>query len=273
MPAPTTFDHQARDYSPQLAYWMARAAALAYQDEARIDAEARAWGFDQVRHHRTRFTPPFPLEDTQAYTMAGDHMIVVAFRGTEPVQLKDWLSDVTTPPWPGPAGTGYVHYGFAEALQSVFPEIAKGITELRDRGQTVFLSGHSLGGALAMLTGARLHLEDPRLRADGVYTYGQPRTCDRMLAKAYNTAFAKRMYRFVNNNDIVPQLPPEPVFHHVDALRYIDADGRLREAMPMLQSLGDRAKGLTADLFAPASDGVRDHSIVRYVGALEKNLP
>ncbi|MFI5999376.1 hypothetical protein ACIA98_03015 [Streptomyces sp. NPDC051366] len=63
MPAPKVFDHQARDYSPQLAYWMARAAALAYQDEPRIEAEARAWGFDQVRHHHTRFTPPFPLED------------------------------------------------------------------------------------------------------------------------------------------------------------------------------------------------------------------
>lgn len=124
-----------------------------------------------------------------------------------------------------------------------------------------------------MLTGARLHLEAPKLRADGVYTYGQPRTCDRTLAKAYNTAISKRMHRFVNNNDIVPQLPPEPAFHHVDTARYIDADGRLRESMPLLAALGDRAKGMTADLFAPASDGVRDHSMQRYIGALEKNVP
>ncbi|MFF4105046.1 lipase family protein [Streptomyces sp. NPDC001903] len=234
---------------------------------------ARAGGFGRVRHHRTRFTPPFPLEDTQAFTMASDRMVVVAFRGTEPAQPKDWLSDATTPPWPGPAATGYVHYGFAQALQSVFPEVAQGIAELRDSGQAVFICGHGLGGAPAMPTGARLHLEAPRLRADGVYTYGRPRTCDRMPAKAYDTAFGKRMHRFVNNNDIVPQLPPEPAFHHVDTLRHIDADGRLRASMPPAAALADRAKGFTADLLAPAGDGVKDHSMQRYIGALEKNLP
>ncbi|WP_030296276.1 hypothetical protein [Streptomyces katrae] len=71
-----------------------------------------------------------------------------------------------------------------------------------------------------------------------------------------------------------PQLPPEPVLHHVDALRRIDADGRLREAMVMLQSPGDRAKGMTADLFAPAGDGAEDRSILRSVArGGEKNIP
>lgn len=84
------------------------------------------------------------------------------------------------------------------------------LAEFRTDGQTVWFTGHSLGGALAMLAGARMYLEEPRLRADGVYTYGQPRTCDRMLATAYNTGFKQRMYRFVNNNDVVPQLPRSP---------------------------------------------------------------
>ncbi|KOU48419.1 lipase family protein [Streptomyces sp. WM6378] len=207
-------------------------------------------GVGRVRHHHTRFTPPFPLQDTQAYTIASDRMIVTAFRGTEPAQIKDWLSDATTPPWPGPVQTGYVHYGFAQALESVFPAVEKRIAEFRDNDQRVFLTGHSLGGALAMLAGARLHLEEPRLRADGIYTFGQPRTCDRLLAK----------------------LPPEPAFHHVDALRYIAADGKMHEQVPLLGSLPDRAKGLTADVLGPATDAVRDHSILRYIAALEKNL-
>ncbi|WP_443062727.1 lipase family protein [Streptomyces sp. NBC_00390] len=274
MPAPTTFDHKVREYSLPFAYWMVRAAELAYQDEARIEEQAREWGFDRVRHHCTRFTPPFPLEDTQAYTMAGRDMIVTGFRGTEPVQIKDWLSDATTPPWPGPSKVGYVHYGFAQALESVFPGVEKTIAEFRDNSQSVFFTGHSLGGALAMLAGARLFMEDPRLRADGIYTFGQPRTCDRLLAAAHNKAFTKRMHRFVNNNDIVPHLPTEPAFHHhVDTLRYIDSDGRLRESMPLIGGLADRAKGLTGDVFAPAGDGIRDHFIHEYVAALEKNQP
>ncbi|MFD5752752.1 lipase family protein [Streptomyces sp. NPDC127033] len=273
MTAPVVIDQRSTAYSPERAYWLALASELAYQDEAAIERQARAWGFDQVRHHETRFTPPFPLQDTQAYTMAGDDMIVTAFRGTEPQQIKDWLTDATTPPWPGPGGTGYVHHGFAEALESIFPEVRAALGELRGNNQSVWFTGHSLGGALAMLAGARMHLEDPKLTADGVYTYGQPRTCDRILATAYNKGFGRRMYRFVNNNDIVPQLPPEPVFAHVDALRHIDSHGKIRESMTLMGGLADRAAGLTADALAPATDGIRDHAMRSYLSALEKNLP
>ncbi|WP_308312599.1 lipase family protein [Streptomyces sp. ISL-11] len=265
-------DHRATGYSPAHAYWLARAADLAYKDESTIAAEVGRWGFGRVRHHRTTFRPPFPLEDTQAYTMAGDHMIITAFRGTEPAQIRDWLSDATTPPWPGPANKGFVHYGFGEALESVFPEVKKTLAEFRDNGQTVWFTGHSLGGALAMLAGARLYFEDPNLLADGVYTFGQPRTCDLTLAGACDKAFTRRTYRFVNNNDIVAQLPPEPVYHHVQTLRYIDSGGKVHDSMPLLGGLADRAKGLTADAFAPASDAVRDHSMKKYLAALEKNL-
>ncbi|MCC3775476.1 lipase family protein [Streptomyces sp. UNOB3_S3] len=272
MPVPSTVDHRTRSYSLAHAYWLARASDLSYKDEATIEELARQWGFDRVRHHRTRFTPPFPLEDTQAFTMASDQMIITAFRGTEPAQIRDWLSDAATPPWPGPAKTGYVHYGFAQALDSVFPSVRKAVEEFRSNGQSLWFTGHSLGGALAMLSGARLYLEDPRLLADGVVTFGQPRTCDHLLAAACNKGFKQRLYRFVNNNDIVPQLPPEPAFTHVDTVRYIDSGGKIHESTSFLGGLADRAKGLTADAFAPASDGVRDHFMRNYLAALEQNL-
>ncbi|MDC7336312.1 lipase family protein [Streptomyces lydicus] len=265
-----TIDQKAIAYSVRHALCMARAAELAYKDEKAVEAAARDWGFDRVRHHHTEFRPPFPLEDTQAYTLGGRHMIIVAFRGTEPAKMIDWLSDATTPPWPGPGGKGYVHYGFGEALQSIWPQVRAAVDEFRDNNQTVWFTGHSLGGALAMLAGARLHFEEPHVTATGVYTFGQPRTCDRLLSQAFNSAFSDRMYRFVNNNDIVPQLPPEP-FHHVSALRYIDAKGTIHNTMPLLTGLADRAKGFTADLLAPASDGVRDHFMHAYIDALEKN--
>ncbi|MFD5567626.1 lipase family protein [Streptomyces cadmiisoli] len=272
MAAPAAIDHRAAGYSLAHAYSLAQASALAYKDEAAIERQARAWGFDRVRHHETRFTPPFPLQDTQAYTMASDHMVVTAFRGTEPIQIKDWLTDGNTPPRRGPAGTGYVHHGFAEALESIYPDVKDTLAEFRTDGQSVWFTGHSLGGALAMLAGAHLYLEEPRLAADGVYTFGQPRTCDGKLAAAYNKGFDKRMYRFVNNNDIVPLLPPEPAYTHVDSLRYIDSRGRVHESMPVIGAFADRVKGMTADVLAPASDGVRDHFMDSYLTALKKNL-
>lgn len=153
------------------------------------------------------------------------------------------------------------------------PSVLAAVEELRDAEQTVWFTGHSPGGALAMLAAAWLHFEDPRLTAQGVYTFGQPRTCDRALAKAYDEALSGRTFRVVNNNDVVAQVPPEPVFHHVASLRYIDSSGRVRESMPVVSNLLDRGKGLTTAAFSPSGDGMRDHFIKAYVTALEKNLP
>ncbi|WP_328916740.1 MULTISPECIES: lipase family protein [unclassified Streptomyces] len=265
-------DHSTTRYSLPHAYWMARAAQLATLDSDGIEAQAAAWGFDKVRYFESTHEMPFPIEDTQAYVMADDRMIVTGFRGTEVAKIRDWLTDVDTPPVPGPANKGFVHYGFHQALQSVYPRIRDTIQEFRTDGQSIWFTGHSLGGALAMLAGARFYFEQPRLLPDGVYTFGQPRTCERLLAGAHNTAFRNRFYRFVNNNDIVPQLPPEPVYTHVSALRYFDANGSLHESMPLIAGLQDRAKGLGADLFAPETVGVKDHHLPNYLAALEKNL-
>ncbi|MBW4717243.1 lipase family protein [Saccharothrix obliqua] len=268
-----TIDHTSTGYSTRQAYWMAEAAKLAYRTPEEIERTAREWGFDRVRHHETVFTPPFPLEDTQAYTAASDRMILVGFRGTEPRKIQDWLSDGSTPPWPGPANKGYVHHGFAQALRSIYPEVRDAVVELRDNDQTIWFTGHSLGGALAFLAALHLYFEDPRLLADGVYTYGQPRVCDRSLVEAHDEAFADRTHRFVNNNDVVPLVPPAPVFKHAPTLHHIDAEGRLRDQQPsFVGGLADRAKGLGADPFAATSAGVRDHSMDRYLEALRANV-
>ncbi|MFD9903244.1 lipase family protein [Streptomyces sp. NPDC059063] len=275
------FDQRTTGYTLAHAYAMALAAQLAYKEPDVIERRAAEWGFKRVRHHRTRFEPPFPLEDTQAYTMAGDHMIVTAFRGTETDKLQDWLSDASTPPWPGPAGTGFIHYGFGQALDSVFPDVRDTLAELRDNDQTLWLTGHSLGGALAMLAASRLHFEDPHLTADGIYTFGQPRTCDRLLAEAHDKAFAERAYRFVNDNDVVPHLPPEPAYHHTEVVRFIAADGGIHDKVVRLGGLAGQAKGFVTDklkdltdikgLWDSAQDAFRDHKMARYVAALEKH--
>ncbi|MGH7866285.1 MAG: lipase family protein [Candidatus Dormibacteraceae bacterium] len=158
------------------------------------------------------------------------------------------------------------------ALASIYSEVRDKIEEVRTNGQTLWFTGHSLGGALAMLAGATMYLEDPKLLADGVVTFGQPRTSDRFLANAYDAAFTSRHFRFVNNNDAVAQVPPEPVFHHVSAMMYFDADGKLHDKMPFAGKLKDSFKGYTSDPLAPGTDGIRDHSMDTYLTLIEKNL-
>jgi triacylglycerol lipase len=265
-------DHAATGYRLEHVYWLARAAKLAYTDEATIRDATAEWGFDRSEFFHAELDASFPIEDTQAYAAASEKMIIVAFRGTEPKKIKDWLTDTNTLASPGPAGKGLVHMGFNRALDSIYLRVRDAVQASRDAEQSLWFTGHSLGGALAMLASARMYFEDPELLPDGVYTFGQPRTCDRFLATPYNKAFSSRVFRFVNNNDVVPQLPPEPVFHHVDDIRYIDSKGKLHETMTITSGLTDRFKGVTADPFAPGADWVRDHMMDRYIEAVEKNL-
>ncbi|WP_455680741.1 lipase family protein [Streptomyces eurythermus] len=271
MAVPARFDHTSAGYSLQRAYWLARAAEPAYKDEAAIEEQAARWGFDEVHHHHTRFTPPSrsrtPRRTRRRAT--GDHHRLprhrthadqgLALRRHHPAAARPRRHRLGPP-------------RLAQALDSVHPAVHDALAEPRTDGQAVCLTGHSLGGALAMPAGARLYLEEPYLAADGVYTHGLPRTCDRLLVEAFHQGFGGRMYRFVNNNDIVPQLPPEPVHTHVRALRHFDSKGRLHESVPLLSALGDRARGLTTDPFAPAADGVRDHLMRHCLAALEHNL-
>ncbi|WP_049567889.1 acetylxylan esterase [Nocardiopsis sp. SBT366] len=264
-----TFDHTVRDYELSHVRSLAHAARLAYKDHDAVERTAREWGFQRVRSFRVAFSPPFPLEDTQAYVMAGDHMIVIAFRGTEPAQIRDWLSDINTPPVPERSCEGRVHWGFQRALDAVYTDLSTALREFRDAEQTVWVTGHSLGGALAMLAAARLHFVDGVL-ADGVYTFGQPRTCDATLAKAYEEVFRGRMYRFVNNNDVIAHVPPEPIFRHVSEVRHIDAAGRIHEKpMSVLGGLADSVRGHTADPFSLGVDALRDHAMNAYVTHLD----
>ena len=57
----------------------------------------------------------------------------------------------------------------------------------RDQTTRLFLTGHSLGGALAVLAGAVLQFETNR-SVTGVYTYGQPRVGDPDFSAAFDSA-------------------------------------------------------------------------------------
>ncbi|MFC4562192.1 hypothetical protein ACFO4E_10030 [Nocardiopsis mangrovi] len=79
-----------------------------------------------------------------------------------------------------------------------------------------------------------------------------------------------RTYRFVNNSDVVAQVPPGPVYAHVAEMKYFDADGRLRDQAPSVaDGFADRLKGHTADPFAPGADGIRDHLMTAYLSRLD----
>ena len=143
--------------------------------------------------------------DTQGYVAVrrpddGPGMAVLAFRGTQ--QVKDWMTNLdaaTTPVSSSDGATlGHVHKGFNGAFLSVrarIDELLEG-----DEDLPLFITGHSLGGALATL--ATWYFPGDRLAA--CYTFGAPRVGDTGLMDRFRTP----IYRIVNGIDPVPFVPP-----------------------------------------------------------------
>lgn len=169
------------------------------------------------------------------------NIILVSFRGTEPFDADDWITDFDYS-WYKIPGLGRVHMGFLEALglgnrkthttfkyflqtgknhsedltkQSAYYAVRSKLKILlnQHRNAKFLVTGHSLGGALAILFSVVLsfHEENEMMeRLLGVYTYGQPRFGDRELGNFMEIKInqpVQRYFRVVYCNDLVPRLP------------------------------------------------------------------
>lgn len=113
--------------------------------------------------------------------------------------------------------------------------------EDEDKLEGLYITGHSLGGALAVIAAALLHvtpeLEGLRQRLRGVYTYGQPRVGHTDFAEQMEREFGDRLFRHVYGNDVVPRLPPRTMgpFAHFGT-EYISSEGGwLHQTKPLRQ--------------------------------------
>src|SRR5437879_3380091 len=162
------FNPNTTRWQAQNALGLAMASQLAYENRATIDATSKTWGFT-----RSDFlaSPPGVEWDTQAFVASNADAVLVAFRGTEPDDLKDWITDADAVF--AHTEVGPVHYGFWAALQSVWTQLEQTIQQHQDRAQSLWITGHSLGAALATLATARLRRALKPIH--GLYTFGSPR--------------------------------------------------------------------------------------------------
>lgn len=121
--------------------------------------------------------------------------LVVAFRGTD--DLVDWNNNIKSMQTPF-NGFGLVHSGFNIAYESIKEEL---FFYLEDLSLPIFITGHSLGAALATLLTAEI-MNRPNF--DSCYTFGSPRVGDAAFANALNE---KPIYRVINNCDIITTVP------------------------------------------------------------------
>ena len=150
------------------------------------------------------------------------NIIFIGFRGTE--NPEDWSINLFSP-LKCPVQTmvyartlfscvslknanANVHGGFYRVSQALCLPLNYEIKELQktykdknpnEKGDVpVILTGHSLGGALALLSGLEIEHH-------AVYTFGMPRVCERGLLPY----LPRCHYRYELEGDIVPKFPPK----------------------------------------------------------------
>jgi triacylglycerol lipase len=263
------FNPNTTRWVPANALALAHAAKLAYSSPAIVKRKVTSWGFAPSKFKFITSAHRKPLLDTQAFVAGTDEMIVVSFRGTQPDNADDWLTDLDA--LLRPFSPGRVHKGFYDALDIVWEQVFATVEKFQDNAQSLWITGHSLGAALACLATARTVFER-RHPVGGLYTFGQPRTGDTEFARSFDGEFGNKTFRFVNDQDIVTRVPPRALFYeHVGRLLFFDGQGRLQNDDHFWNRFLMEVEVDFESMVKP-KEVITDHSMDHYIGNLAKNL-
>jgi len=217
-------------------------AHIAYFHELKVDTFMTQLGANKIFF--------YDIKGAQAFLSIWENKAILSFRGTQPIEDKgkhhhklgffrrfrikhflhlpldplsliylnnDILADLKFVPTPFD-GTDKVnvHSGFLGEIDKLWKNILQDINQ-HVKDIPIWVTGHSLGGAMATLAGMRHSFEE-------VITFGEPRVGFH-LDKAFKS---KSHTRYVNGDDPVTKLPPELLFgydHHGEAKHISDKDG------------------------------------------------
>lgn len=237
------------------AYYLGLAAKAAYRD----DPGGAYPGLADVLPRMVCFE----RERTFGFVAGNETDVVAAFRGTN--ENRFWVEGLSYGQVDAPPGR--VHEGLARAAGSVRRELLAALFDVGAVEKRVWLTGHSLGGAVAMLLARDLFAQgfEPVL----LCTYGSPRVLDPDAAAAFETP----TYRFVNTEDPVPDFPWPTLFGtyaHAGRLVYLLPSGQVAEVRhaPHLARRIDRAMTLGD----PPAHGAwfEEHRLASYLAKLRR---
>jgi len=253
------------------ALFLAHCSNAAYEDDPA--SYSRKFGLPL-----TEFCP-FEDEnrDTLGFVARSGKEVVVAFGGTASISnlttdMNLALSD---------ACRGRVHRGFGNAAQDVLGLVSGALKANVEETGRVWLTGHSLGGAVAVLVAKHLITEIERglpksCGPHQVVTFGAPMVGDEGFAK--RCPLRNRIIPIVNLNDPVPYMPPITGwrYKHVDgAYHYRLTPGGWKKVNlrgSVSKTFLERCRADWFKLRILLRNGIAEHQIGRYLTNLESNL-
>lgn len=227
LPSPTVPDQD--DASTQKI--ITRPAKMSSESLERLDEDARIQNWDAIltlahlssevfgdgrvkfARDSLKFESATPIDngDRHSLVCSNSKVLVVVFRGTE--TLTDTLHDVALlPVGIGAAENGYeTHSGFHMACQSLYKDLIREIDRQDGRNKSIIITGHSLGGAMAVMF-AYLAETTSGLNVNSIVTFGQPLLANESFANQLVQHFQHRHKRVVHRDDLVSRVA-RPYFH------------------------------------------------------------
>ena len=154
--------------------------------------------------------------DTQAILVEDSERRIVAFRGTQFLEDASWADIRANLRFRKAAWSkGKVHRGYRQAYLTIHPGLSA-LVGKRPMKKPLVLTGHSLGGSLAVLASSVID-------HDLCVTFGAPRVGNRNFAGSLSG-----LLRIVNHQDIAPKVPFLLGYRHGGRAWRLTADGRLK---------------------------------------------
>jgi triacylglycerol lipase len=220
-----TFDGKLSAFTPENALAMMWFAQLTYEvddtggnaNAAKIAAVKELWRFQTITPFRLRAVAHGKAFNTTGLVGERQDAIVLAFAGTDPGIWETVATDAGFL-----LGKNDTHEGFQAAFEAAAPPGANGklagpvgeaIEKSRASGLPLFVTGHSLGAALGLITADAAVAQGVPPRA--FYGFGTPCPGGTKFRERYNAALGNVTYRLVHGRDIVARVPMLPGYVHV----------------------------------------------------------
>lgn len=215
---------------------MAWISQLAYETRLpdKVEEIGGRWDLRDVRCLREPAEGTLLMPETRGVLARAGEATILAFAGTDPLSPMDWITDFSLGRL-----EAEIHKGFEAAAATVWPETGPLIEEAMAAGRPLFVAGHSLGAAIAVVTVERAAREMGLARSQ-TYLLGCPRVGRAAFAARYNKAFGATTYRLVHGKDIVATVPPPGLgFRHIGRYLACDRGGRFDPALMLADSDSD----------------------------------
>ena len=248
---------------------LVEASELAYKTSVEVEKFIKTeWGFDKFQWFEN------PKEGTQAFLAGNKDIVILIFRGTD--SIMDWTTNIKIKLVPSPSNIGKVHFGFNKALDSVWDELSATIVQW-DVSNRFWVSGHSLGGALATLAVDRFI--DNGVLVQGMYTFGQPMVGNKDFKDNFDSKMDGRSFRFVDDEDIVPKIITTLMgYRHIEKEYFFDNAGKFYTDNLWWHKFSSQSIGVstrTENISAGRTEnpgGILDHSPAYYIKHIRNTL-